>query len=549
MSPDPTRMAKRLYSNEYLILVLIWIVPTCINLNKAFHIDDTFHLEAAKWIIGHPLQPMSGMINWYDDPEPMSHANQPALYFYVVALWGKLLGLSEISLHIMQSIFTFLCILFFFRLAKLFSEKNAIALTILFAFNPAFIANQNLMTDVPLLSALLAFVYTLVRPGMPDSKRYLTAAFVLSVGLLIKYSLLPLLPVLALTIIYHRKYCYLFVVLLPVSFLAAWSAWNYYEFGAVHLFNRGGAVPFGKMVYRAEVMTLCLGGVAFFVVFILQGIFYPFRRITAVIGSVIFMALPLFAVLAWQNVITENAAKDVLSLVFQFKGWMIVASLVYALLLFLFKRPAFDRSRPELTVIFLYLGAVALFIVRYAPFIATRHVLLVLPAILLISSVFWERTTAYVRYLALTGVVISGIVLGLSDRLYADYYRRAAGDIGAHTAGASKVWSVGHWGWQWYSREQGYEIYGQHTSHLSNGDLVVMPQRISRQNTAEAHLKKVGAYWYPPGIISFFCVSRRAGFYSTSLDELPWELSRTAIDTIEVYRVDYPTNSGAVIQQ
>jgi len=108
----------RWYHHQYVLLGIIWFVVTLINIDKAFHIDDVFHHEAALWIVDHPLTPMSGNINWYNDPEPISHANQPPLYFYLIALWGKIFSFSEIMLHLMQSIFSWLCIYLFFKITN-----------------------------------------------------------------------------------------------------------------------------------------------------------------------------------------------------------------------------------------------------------------------------------------------------------------------------------------------------------------------------------------------------------------------------------------------
>ena len=44
-------------------LVVFFIVATALNITKAFHIDDPYHVKAAQWIAAHPLQPMSGTIN------------------------------------------------------------------------------------------------------------------------------------------------------------------------------------------------------------------------------------------------------------------------------------------------------------------------------------------------------------------------------------------------------------------------------------------------------------------------------------------------------
>ena len=49
-----------------------------------------FHLEAAQHIQENPIHPMSGFVNWKDSPQPLSSFNQPPLFFYLIAITGKM---------------------------------------------------------------------------------------------------------------------------------------------------------------------------------------------------------------------------------------------------------------------------------------------------------------------------------------------------------------------------------------------------------------------------------------------------------------------------
>jgi hypothetical protein len=94
--------------SDFAVLCLLWIFATAINFNKAFHVDDTVHLEIAKWIISNPLHPMLGAINWSQNTAPFHQLNQPHLYFYLLAVFGWLFGFSELATHLFQSFFTLL---------------------------------------------------------------------------------------------------------------------------------------------------------------------------------------------------------------------------------------------------------------------------------------------------------------------------------------------------------------------------------------------------------------------------------------------------------
>ncbi len=524
--------------SELFILFVLWLVPTLINLNKAFHIDDTFHLEAAKWIAKHPGEPMSAMVNWYDDPEPISNANQPPLYFYLIAFWGSVFGFSEIPLHIMQSLFTFLSIWFFYRIALVVSARSAIALTALFALNAAFIVNQNLMTDVPLLSMLLAMVYMLLRTDqISDAKRYGWAAGALSVGLLIKYSLLPMLPVLALVMVRDRKYRQLVFLLLPVVALGLWSVWNYIEFGGSHLLNRNAGVSLTQIADRANSMLLAMGAVSFFAVLAIQWPGARNRRFVAWLagsGVVMFAGLVF---LVYAGKVEQESATNLLRNLFGAKAAIMLLSALVSGVYMATATQVDGARRRQYAIVVVWLVAVFVFIVRFAPFIATRHVLLVLPAIILLLSPFWERAAMFTRSVVLGGTALMGVLLGLSDRAFADFYRTAAADYREFTD-TGRVWAVGHWGWQWYCNKNGVPTLGVHTSDVKDGDKIIAPHHVAKQDVRGFHLIKVRSYYYPTGIVSFFSVSEFAGFYSTTANEIPWVLSRIAIDSVEVFRVN-----------
>jgi hypothetical protein len=80
---------------EWVWLLVLWAIVTAYNLLKPYHIDDTAHLEIARWISAHPLHPMSGLIYWDGVQKPIYELNQPHLYFYLLASWGAMFGYGE----------------------------------------------------------------------------------------------------------------------------------------------------------------------------------------------------------------------------------------------------------------------------------------------------------------------------------------------------------------------------------------------------------------------------------------------------------------------
>src|ERR1700746_2357057 len=79
---------------EWVWLLVLWACATAYNLLKPYHMDDTVHLEIARWISTHPLHPMSGLVYWDGIKKPIYQLNQPPLYFYLLAFWGGGVGYS-----------------------------------------------------------------------------------------------------------------------------------------------------------------------------------------------------------------------------------------------------------------------------------------------------------------------------------------------------------------------------------------------------------------------------------------------------------------------
>lgn len=246
-------------SKQYLILLLLWSIPTLINLNKAFHIDDTFHLEAAQWIAENPLRPLSGSINWNGLSEPIHHFNQPPLFFYLIAIFGESFSYNEFPLHFLLSIFTGLVIYFSYKLSKIFTPSHPLVTTALITLNPALILNQNLMVDIPLLACILGFTYYL------QSQKTWQAALILSIGLLIKYTVLPLLIVLFVFSIKDKNLGKIILSFIPVLVLSVWSIWNYSEYGSLHLAGRPVDFNWIKPFKQLISFIITLGSLSLFV--------------------------------------------------------------------------------------------------------------------------------------------------------------------------------------------------------------------------------------------------------------------------------------------
>ncbi|MFD2573564.1 ArnT family glycosyltransferase [Spirosoma soli] len=532
---------KRTFSlASVFVCTLLFLTATAVNLFKAFHIDDAFHLEAAQWIQHHPLKPMSGYVNWYQHQEPLHHFNQPPLYFYLIALVGSLFGYSEVSLHLLQAFFTLCAIFFFHQLARLLLVRKAWLLTAFFVLSPAFLVNQNLMVDVPLVALMLAFCFVLLTPRIQSSAgRYLLAASVLSVCLMIKYSALPLVGVFITALVLRKHSKYVVFLLIPVTVLGLWSYANYLEYGSIHLLDRP-KLP--TSWHRLEDITgkliICLGAVSPFTLALYSGLLATHKSLQTklVVGSL--LGLAGIAVGTLSQLISEAGARSVLYGLFLCNGALAIGLAAKRLPGCLRAWRAHDQQREQALILFSWLLCVGGFIVLFTPFVATRHILLLLPPLLLLSGRWLDRLSLTMATVTLGFSAGLGLLLSLSDWCYADFYRQTATQMSSYVSKERRVWSLGHWGWQWYAKQAGLLHYDAESSQLRPGDWVVCPVGIDHQVLSGAIKTRVVKQIIPnPTLQTFISTGQYASFYTATYEALPYRLTTLPIDTVMIYEV------------
>ncbi len=516
-------------------ILLLWAAITALDLNKAFHIDDTFHLLAAQWVGQHPLQPMSGLVNWGQNPEPLHHFNQPPGFFYLVAATGYAFGWGEVPMHLMRSLFTLLALVCFHRLARRTAPGQELWLTALFALCPAFMVNQGLMTDIPLLALQLLFFYLLLVPGrMNTGLRLALAALALAAAMFIKYTTLPLLLVFPLALLLRRQWQWLPLALVPVVLITAWSGWNLHEYGGVHLLDRQGGDPSIVGIFvRTLALLTCIGAVSPFTPALLRPLLpRPAKHLLSA-WLMLLGAAACLIVLVYIGTIPEIVSDQVLRIAFTLNGVLIVAICARFLPL---NKPSIAADKWTLV---LWALGLASFLALFSPMMASRHILLVLPPVLLLTAPALAKATKHEKTLALACTAFLGVVLTLSDKQYADFYRERAPRIAQELSGhGSTVWSLGHWGWQWYSVEAGMKTYSKDAGKLAVGDFLVIPEDYDHQELATGVEKVPVATWdQAPSLKNFFCVEQFAGMYSSGYSKLPWSLCRSHHKIITAYRV------------
>jgi hypothetical protein len=519
------------HKKTFLSIILVWVIVTSINLFKPVHIDDTFHLIAASHILEEPLSPMSGEVLWDHTPSKIKDFNQPPLFFYCMALTMKLFGESVITLHLMLSIFSLLALFFISKISHLIGVRKANLPLLIIGLSPAFIVNQNIMVDIPLLSLILASVYFYLKGNSTNyAKQYIFSGIFLSLALLTKYTAIPVFIAIFLFSILRKNYKALLSLFIPIMGLVIWSVFNYYEFNSVHLFNRGST--------DIEISTLlsytaCLGSIGFFFPLFLSRL--SVKRI--VFTSVAYLLLLiLLAIGVYSESIKEDQSNFVLNIVFSIIGLTIILITVYEF----YKQSSIDRKwyRSE-QFLFVLIGAgLFLFTSLFAPFCATRHLLLVIPFLIFANLKLINQATKKAIILSVFLTAFFGVTLGISDLRYANFYQEQAKLVPQEIInGNQTIWTKGYWGWQWYASKNGMTLYHWNRQDINKGDYFIFPAQVASQYvTEEIQLDTLDIVEEQLDPLTFIS-TKNARFYHSSYKKPAWNFSIQSRDSIIICKV------------
>lgn len=542
--------APRSRARELAFLAGVWVVALALDVEKAVHVDDAAHLLIAEHIARDPLHPMSGVVSWGDHPEPIHALNSPHGFFYLLALARALGGGSLLGPHLCMAAFAALAIACFHRLARrVATPERALAWTALVFVGPGFLPSQNLMTDVPLLALGLAMLCALDEDekdaaGRRRLRGALVAGLIVGLACLVKYTALAWLPLFLVEARARRDARVLFGLAPPLLLLTAYAAFNVADYGGVHVLER----PLGSEGERTVLGSagLALGRGALFVMTL--GAISPhvlawtprLRARDVALGSGLVALLTggaqLLARQGPEEMRDEPLVVSVLRAIFFVAG---LAALSLGL------RRGDTAPDARTTRLRAYALFTALFVVALAPFVAVRHALLVLPALVLGAAPHAPPAPSRALVVSVLVSAVLGSLLGISDARLASAYREAAArwrDISVTSPAPSEgpdrhPYYAGHWGWQWYATEAGLRPYEPGGTRLEPGDLIIRPRLPDPPELAPEDARRCPVarttVLYAGWLDVLRTVTPRQGFYSV-WQGLPWTPTEEPLDHLDV---------------
>jgi hypothetical protein len=173
---------------------------------------------------------------------------------------------------------------------------------------------------------------------------------------------------------------------------------------------------------------------------------------------------------------------------------------------------------------------------------AARHVLPVLPAVLLVCALSWQaRLPRADAVFGLSTTLALSLMLGWADWRFAAFFRDEASALRSALPAEARVWFAGGLGWVWYAEKAGFQPIDWDQPQLEPGDFLATLHDADLQPLrSRVRLDLVHSDSSRSTLADLFCTADESRFYAVSFTDFtkgPWLLTRSCTNTIDVYRV------------
>jgi hypothetical protein len=480
--------------HSYLLLTASTILCLVPFSGRAFNVDDTLFIWAAKNIAQHPLNPYGFQLIWETTRTGMADVTQnPPLASYYAAMLGSVLGWSERTMHLGFLIPTIALVLGTYRLAQKFTKVPLFAAFATLLTPGLLVSASSVMCDT-MMVAIWVWASVLWIDGLETSNRYLLIASsaLMALSALAKYFGVSLiLLVLAYSIARNRRLGpWAWYLLIPIAVLFLYQLWT------VKLYGNGlllGAAEYAVNQRNREG--------EFFAVKLLLGISYTggcaltgwlmapsLGPRKAMLGGLVLGGLASVSLLIGSIDMVEHAS-DTFTRVARNQHWLLIATQLALCIgggFFVLSLAGFDGWRErsaESLFLALWIAGTLFFAAFLNWTMNARSVLPLVPAVgILVARQFDRVRPSAGRSLvpnAALALVVSGVVsiwMTAADAELANSARTAATRISEKFQDhGGTVWFGGHWGFQYYMESLGGRAVDWEHPDLAPGDYLVVP--------------------------------------------------------------------------
>jgi 4-amino-4-deoxy-L-arabinose transferase-like glycosyltransferase len=564
----------------------LWLALLCIAcltpfLNKAFHIDDTLFVYAARQIQKNPLDFYGFTVNWYgtempmggdlENPEQEGVMQNPPLASYYIALIAAILGWSEPALHLAFLFPAVAAVWGTYYLAKSLCRHPVLA-ALATLLTPAFlVSSTNVMCDT-LTLAFWVWAVAVWGDGLRQRQIGLLflAAILISLAALSKYVGVALIPLLLVYTVVHQWKDGQWVtdiltpclpLAIPVLVLFVYQELTEALYGHGLLFQAIGYAA-GVRQSAGHFALEVLGGLCFIGGGMASVLFYtPYlwsrwqllAGLALVVVLVVGVALtfqqptdpPLFSFGPGLAPASGQDARPVPWLGILQYAVLTAAGFGLAVLTVL---DLWQRRDAGSLLLALWVGGIFLFATYFNWTLNVRSILPLLPAGGILIARRLDRRFASAdagKRLRLSWPLVPAGILALlvtwADYRMANAAREAAAEIVAASAGhPGKLWFQGHWGFQYYMEAAGARAVDFSHEDCKPGDLIVNPNNNSNVHPdfpPEPKIKRNQLNANPCRWLASFDGSVGASFYAAIYGPLPFAFGHVLPTQYSVFEI------------
>ena len=245
-------------------------------------------------------------------------------------------------------------------------------------------------------------------------------------------------------------------LIIPIFFVSLWSLFNIYDFGSIHLLNLP-SKPFWIEKYLETFIGIFVyTGIIFFPVILI--IFSDFKDQIGLFRS--FTIFILVICMLWPALLISNFFFDIdkvfynkLFFISSFFSGIIITIFLLIKNLSKSKNLLFQKNNIILNY---WIFSIPMFIIFFSPFLATRHLLLIFPALILFFVENIEDVLIRRKKLSIILFIVflmNTNIFAKADFWFAKLYKNQAEIISNDLVDYETVWFNGNWGWQWYAKK------------------------------------------------------------------------------------------------
>ncbi len=532
-----------------LALACFFILPMLMFLGKAVHMDDVPWLSIAEQITRDPLRPYSFLLSWNSVASVAYDMGDPPLVMYYLAIVLKLLGSTEIILHLSFLPFSLLALWAVHDIASRFTKKPLLV-TLLTATSPSFfVSATTLMMDIPFLAVTLLGFVCFFRSTEKNSLRWaLAAALSIGTASLIKYPAIVPMGILCLGYLFAKKYRFLLWFVL--GFATIQMLWNTYFFliyGTFHILHIRSLATANELFNWSFIAAMVkgpyflsfLGGSTLVITPLLIAIQERRQRIITILLAMLYAFLPLHH---GELIATRSIPNAILIVLFILNGSFLFSWLTVTLVYWI------KNGRKDWKMLFLGLWSFSALIIPLvlSPFLTVRYLIFFLvPVSIAAGKAIEERFSKFasvriIYFFCIFCTLILSLFVAIGDARWANTIRSFVSEGPTKTPEGKTVWYVGHWGLQYYVEGLGKAYIDIHGMLPHSGDWIIIPTNAPQQavpDLSRSHIVKVINLVHNWPIFTM-SVPLHAGWYSHYWGDMPFAVGNGPVETIAIWEFE-----------